>query len=792
MNKIIYGLIFTIVITLGTAYGASTDKSINDLTENSSPDGSDYVPVWDTSASVTRKVNLTNALTAGGQSIFQVAGITNFIASSGGTIWLVTDDFVGAVTAAGTDDTTLLITTAQTLSGSSVSVPANVTTKFVQGGSIQGNVTVNFHGPVIAGKHQIFIGDSITPVFHENSVHEVYPEWWGGKADGTTNNTTAFSNMVSDSGTTVPMKLGIGTYLFSGTSTMVNLSGTSGTMIGSGPASILKIADSTDPNYGIYIDGSGPGFHLSNFTLDLNRANQSIGNGYGIYVRNTSDVNIERLKIINARQAGIWVTAESDENTRHVRIVNNYFDNIGLLSAIAIDGGSEILIDGNFIQNNVSATAIDIEASTGVTGVAVTNNVIRNSYAGIQLAEASLPNYYVTVDSNIISGTTGAGGIRVSGANIGAVISNNVIYDSYTDGIVFSGTPDGVLVSGNAIFNSGQEDSGTTYSGVQLGDAARSTVVGNVLRDTQSTKTQDFGIRITSSGTSNIITGNIVDGNNTSGISNQGTYIFIGMNYDGSLSMFPSGVTGEGSFFWDSPTFRVDSSGNKVYVEAAGSDNAILVLKSASGQERHINFGDENAENDGAILYRAAEQMDFRVNAATRMRIDSTGNIGIGTTSVVGGTTAFMTFASSVSPTGTGDFASFGAQGGHAYAVDGSGNFAKLTSLDDTTGEPWDEKGNIYWNKKYRRNWVTGQTLVIDTVAINPYPEDKANKKEKFKKKWVNENTVNDKKPKKQDVDNAVAAWVYDPSEAEKELPEYVKKHWNAYRQQVLGLPVIP
>jgi hypothetical protein len=97
---------------------------------------------------------------------------------------------ISAVSAlSGVSNVALVITDNQVLSGSSLSIPSNISVRFVNGGQLSGpasGITVNFHGPVDAGLYQIFPTDSsVTPVFHAGSVKEVYPKWWGINNDGT-------------------------------------------------------------------------------------------------------------------------------------------------------------------------------------------------------------------------------------------------------------------------------------------------------------------------------------------------------------------------------------------------------------------------------------------------------------------------------------------------------------------------------------------------------------------------------------------------------------------------------
>lgn len=64
-------------------------------------------------------------------------------------------------------------------------VPANITLKFLQGGSftITGGKTLTINGHVEAGLYQIFEGAGSVSFGH-GSIKEAYPQWWGAVADG--------------------------------------------------------------------------------------------------------------------------------------------------------------------------------------------------------------------------------------------------------------------------------------------------------------------------------------------------------------------------------------------------------------------------------------------------------------------------------------------------------------------------------------------------------------------------------------------------------------------------------
>ena len=73
------------------------------------------------------------------------------------------------------------------------------------------------------------------------------------------------------------------------------------------------------------------------------------------------------------------------------------------------------------------------------------------------------------------------------------------------------------------------------------------------------------------------------------------------------------------------------AQGNLLVLE--DSENGLSILSSTAGAG-YINFGDSDDNDVGMIIYgHSSNSMDFWTNAGRRMTIDSSGNVGIGTTS---------------------------------------------------------------------------------------------------------------------------------------------------------------
>ena len=103
---------------------------------------------------------------------------------------------------------------------------------------------------------------------------------------------------------------------------------------------------------------------------------------------------------------------------------------------------------------------------------------------------------------------------------------------------------------------------------------------------------------------------------------------------NGDIVLEPDG-TGNVGIGTTTPNYLLDvessGAGARIYNTAGSSQ---LHLQAYTGSNSTINFADLLSANAGAITYRhASDSLAFNVNAAERIRITSSGNVGIGTTS---------------------------------------------------------------------------------------------------------------------------------------------------------------
>jgi len=81
-----------------------------------------------------------------------------------------------------------------------------------------------------------------------------------------------------------------------------------------------------------------------------------------------------------------------------------------------------------------------------------------------------------------------------------------------------------------------------------------------------------------------------------------------------------------------SPSGNLHVDGGEVFFSSTG--NSKLQIKAGNTSSSFIEFGDPDDGNVGRLLYGHSDNsMQFTVNASEAMRIDSSGNVGIGTSS---------------------------------------------------------------------------------------------------------------------------------------------------------------
>ncbi len=114
------------------------------------------------------------------------------------------------------------------------------------------------------------------------------------------------------------------------------------------------------------------------------------------------------------------------------------------------------------------------------------------------------------------------------------------------------------------------------------------------------------------------------------------TYINSGGNVGiGTGSDVTGAITGTGDLTIDTNTLHVDSSNNRV--GAYGTNNGPASIKFTGNTGNHAAFikGGHTTNGDSILTFHT-DAHDSGINPEERMRIDTSGNVGIGTTSPTG------------------------------------------------------------------------------------------------------------------------------------------------------------
>ena len=114
-----------------------------------------------------------------------------------------------------------------------------------------------------------------------------------------------------------------------------------------------------------------------------------------------------------------------------------------------------------------------------------------------------------------------------------------------------------------------------------------------------------------------------------------GTGNVFNASENGDISFYDSAGSSQ-SFFWDASAeslgIGTDSPSGNLHISGSG-DRSLLITGGTAGTTS-VQMGDSSDQDAGAIRYdNSNNSMQFVTNASEAMRIDSSGNVGIGTTS---------------------------------------------------------------------------------------------------------------------------------------------------------------
>ena len=221
--------------------------------------------------------------------------------------------------------------------------------------AIATGVTLTINGPFQANKRLKCIALTGTGVvsFGEESVSEVYPEWWGGVADRSTVVSTYINNAL-DAITRGIVKLAPGVY-DTGTS-QIDITGTGKHLIGSGMDATFLEGD-IGGGFQVFIgsdDVTAQGCSVRDLTISRTAGVLNV-NDHGIYAVNFLHCFVKNVKLRRHYNAFlIGSEAGFSDASFGFKAIGCYLEEISNVAFYIGDAGdtlSGIVIDGNIIGN---------------------------------------------------------------------------------------------------------------------------------------------------------------------------------------------------------------------------------------------------------------------------------------------------------------------------------------------------------------------------------------------------------------------------------------------------------
>jgi hypothetical protein len=235
--------------------------------------------------------------------------------------------------------------------GTALTVPSNVTLYLPQGANftIDAGITLTINGPIDAGLYQIFSGSGT--ISGSPKIEHFYPQWWGVKGDGTTNDATTLNTAINALPNNYTLMVPDGTYVINGGSTTaINRNGFTNIKIRGTGNSIIQIPDvATETIPVIFRNGSGLEVSGIKFVC-LESSTKAVE---GLTIMNSSDVHIHHCEFHDFTFYGLAVYEDTIGGTsaacNNLLIEDNYFEGC---RTIALEIFPKTLSDLQIIRNN--------------------------------------------------------------------------------------------------------------------------------------------------------------------------------------------------------------------------------------------------------------------------------------------------------------------------------------------------------------------------------------------------------------------------------------------------------
>lgn len=372
------------------------------------------------------------------------------------------EDFDWTVIGVEYADSHLIVRDDFDLSGATITLPSGSILNF-KGGKLLNGTIQGSNSMIIADQYQVF--DLTTSLTGTWKVQEFKPQWFGAKADGSTNDTTALQKTIDEvesiGGGVIRMP--IGTYNINGVQLKSDVS--------------LKSL-STNTKIFLINSSDGPvlyGNGVSNVTvdgiyIDGNKANQgpppqgeywdcvSFRGANGDHTGTASEnVLVKNCEMINSPAQGVRFIGTVDSTIFNNKISLSADDNI------AVENGcSKNIIAYNHLKDSTATGNTGIGSQIELEGGALDTTIIGNiGFGGVVGITLDVDTGADSVERTTIIGNTFRGqtnnGILIAGdANKvkSSLIANNNFYNSQLAGIQIQDASD-VSLTGNHFYQCG-------------------------------------------------------------------------------------------------------------------------------------------------------------------------------------------------------------------------------------------------------------------------------------------------------------------------------------------------
>jgi len=294
------------------------------------------------------------------------------------------------------------------------------------------------------------------------------------------------------------------------------------------------------------------------------------------------------------------------------------------------NGAGSITIANTGVTSAVAGTGISVSGSTGavtVTNTAPDQTVVLTAGTGISTS-GTYPNFTITNTSPSLGGTvtsvatgTGLTGGPITSSGTISLANTAVTAGSYTLANITVDAQGRITAATN-----GSAGAGTVTSVGGTGSVNGITLSGTVTSSGNLTLGGTLsGVSLTTQ-----VTGTLPVGNGGTGITSlTAGYIPFG----NGTSAFNS----SSSLFWDNTNARlgVGTSSPGSVLDIVGSGNPTLTIRGSAGA--YTSFLTLQAAGGGSSVINAtgasSDALVFQITASEKMRINSSGNVGIGTAS---------------------------------------------------------------------------------------------------------------------------------------------------------------